>query len=248
MPVTWIVVAHDHHDMNEGHVTLLSEELIGLFAFDDSTDRDHEYAEWGYNHWGKSGTGNARHGLRPWLNSSGLHAGEGFYRAFSEEFKRAVLATTLPNKEWERSNSYNTHDYVFIPSSTELGDEEHGWTYRIGDTELGDEEHGWTYRIGDVYAYFFGVGDRERVALMVGDGWHEIVEKIWGKEKLNEWGVHGNNWYHWTRSPGSLYGAYVRYVRDTGEFTNGFGANIEGTAVRPALNLKSGILVSEITH
>ena len=35
MPVTWIVVAKDHYGPNSG-VTLLSEELIGKFMFDNS--------------------------------------------------------------------------------------------------------------------------------------------------------------------------------------------------------------------
>ncbi len=230
-PVTWVVVARDHYDGLEPHVTLLSEDLIALYRFDNSTGWGYENDEYGYNHWGDSGTANATHGLRPWLNSTGIHAGEGFYRAFSESFTRAVLTTTVPNKEWENGSTYSTSDNVFIPSSTELG----------------DEEHDWTYRIGDVYAYFTGAGDRERVALMFGDGWYEIIEKIWGKDQLDGWGIYGNNWNYWTRSPGSNCGYSVRRVRSAGEFYF-FDANYVDIAVRPALNLKSGILVSEIDH
>jgi serine/threonine protein kinase len=236
-PVTWIVVDKDHYDGLEPHVTLLSEDLIGLHTFDNSTGRDHEYDEYGYNHWGESGTANATRGLRPWLNSSGIHSGEGFYRAFSERFKGAVLTTTVPNKEWKNGNPYITSDNVFIPSSTELG----------------DEEHEWTYRIGDVYAYFFGAGDRERVALMVGDGWYANVEKVWGKEFMDQWGIYGNNWFYWTRSPDSYNGDFVRLVNGAGEFYTGtanygLNANYGNPAVRPALNLKSEILVSEIRN
>jgi hypothetical protein len=83
-PVTWIAVAKDHYDGLQPHVTLLAEELIGKHAFDDSTNRGSRY---GLNHWGDSGINNASRGLRPWLNSSGIHSGEGFYRAFSESFK-----------------------------------------------------------------------------------------------------------------------------------------------------------------
>jgi hypothetical protein len=209
-PVTWIVVAKDHYDLGEEHVTLLSEELIGRFVFDDSNDRGHENESWGHNHWGESGTANATHGLRPWLNSSGIHSGEGFYRAFSEEFKRAVPATTLPNKEWENGNSYSTQDYVFIPSTTELG----------------DSAHKGTYQIGTVYPYFAGANDAKRVARLDGETW----------------------WY-WTRSPASDNGSSVRDFSNTGSFEFNYSrASKVYDAVRPALNLKPGILVSEIKN
>ncbi len=201
-PVTWIIVAKDHYDGLEPHVTLLSEELIGLYAFDNSTNRGSQY---GSHHWGKNGTGNATHGLRPWLNSTGIHAGEGFYLAFSEAFKGSVLTTTVPNKEWPKGTTYSTEDHVFIPSTTELG----------------AVENNYTYRIGDVYAYFTGAGDAKRVA------------RIGGEAK----------WYR-TRSPDSSDGYHVRNVNYDGEFIYYF-ANNDNFGVRPALNLKSGILVSE---
>ena len=139
----------------------------------------------------------------------------------------------MPNREWQNGSAYNTSDNVFIPSSTELG----------------DVDHHDTYRIGDVYAYFSGAGARERVGLMVGDGWYEIVEKRWGEATLDEWGVYGNNWDYWLRSPDSDYGYGVRIVDSTGEFIYYYGrASYDIFAVRPALNLKSGILVSKINN
>ncbi len=86
----------------------------------------------GVNCWNLSGDNKASRGLRSWLNSSGLHAGKGFYRAFSESFKRAVLTTTVPNREWEGGSAYSTNDHVFIPSTTELGDRAYNWTYPVG--------------------------------------------------------------------------------------------------------------------
>lgn len=205
-PVTWIVVAKDHYDGLEPHVTLLSEDLIGLHTFDNSTGRDHKFDENGYNHWGESGTASASLGLRPWLNSSGIHAAEGFYQAFSDSFEGAVLTTTVPNKEWKNGSAYNALDYVFIPSATELG----------------DSEHKYTYPIGSVYPFFQGSGDAKRVAMSSGDTW----------------------WY-WTRSPETSTGFGVRIANLTGEFTY-FPAGNGRSAVRPALNLKSEVLVSEI--
>jgi len=149
-PVTWIVVAKDHYEGLGPHVTLLSEELIGSFPFDDSTDRA---SSWGSNHWGDSGTTNADHGLRPWLNSTGIHSGEGFYQVFSENFKQAVMTTTVPNREWQNGSAYSTQDNVFIPSTTELG----------------DTEHNRTYQIGAVYPYFQESNDELRTAMLAGE-------------------------------------------------------------------------------
>ncbi len=230
-PVTWIIVAHDHYEGLDPHVTLLTEELIGLFTFDDSTDHEHELADDGYNHWGESGTANASHGLRPWLNSTGVHSGEGFYKAFSESFKRAVLETNLLNKEWKNGIAYSTRDYVFVPSTTELN----------------DQGHDRTYPIGSVFSYFAGVGDEERIALMVGDGWYDLVESSWGIEFIEVWGLYGNNWMYWTRSPDSYGGSFLRGVDFTGSFSYG-GATHNTAGVRPALNLKSETLVSEIRN
>ncbi len=119
-PVTWIVVDKDYYNIDELHVTLLSEELIGFFAFDDSTDRGHFEDEYGHNHWGKSGTTNATHGIRPWLNSNGIHSGEGLYHALSADFKQVLLSTPVSNKSWSTGDEYITSDNVFITSSSEL--------------------------------------------------------------------------------------------------------------------------------
>ena len=203
-PVTWIVVAKDHYGSGSG-VTLLAEELIGVHAFDNSTDRG---SIWGSNHWGESGTTNATRGLRPWLNSRGIHSGEGFYRAFSDDFQAAVVQVSIPNKEWQAGGAYTKQDRVFIPSTTELG----------------DTDHNYTYPIGTAYAYFQGANDADRIAQLGGT----------------------NGWY-WTRSPGSYFSNSVRDVTSSGAFLN-YGAYYGLRGVRPALNLKSEVLVSADTN
>jgi len=219
-PVTWIVVAKDHYDGLESHVTLLAEELIigkssfdMLSVFDNSTDRGSLY---GSNHWGDSGTTNATRGLRPWLNSTDIQAGEGFYQAFSESFKNSVLNTPVPNREWKNGSAYSTRDKVFIPSTTELG----------------DTTNFLTYQIGTVYSYFQGAGNARRVA----------------KTGALNGGTNGWGWWYWTRSPDSKHSDIVKVVSLMGDF-GGYGydsANYGWCGVRPALNLKSEILASEI--
>ena len=209
-PVTWIVVSMDHYGSGSG-VTLLAEEIIGYYSFDTRMKKKlfGMTAKTGVNHWGLSGKSDGTLGLRPWLNSTGLHSSEGFYRAFSESFKRAVLATNVPNREWEAGNDYSTSDHVFIPSTTELG----------------DIDHNRTYPIGAAYAYFQRASDAKRVAKL-------------GKD---------NQSYN-TRSPFSFNGNMVLVIsRADGGFTIGV-AHVDITGVRPALNLKSEILVSEIKN
>ena len=206
--VTWLVVAKDHYDGLEPHVTLLSEELIGRFPFDNSTDRRFQV---GCNHWGESGTTNASHGLRPWLNSTGIHSSEGFYQAFSYDFKRSVITTNLPNKD-NLDNTYSTSDRVFIPSTTELGATRHGFTRIIGES----------------FAYFVNAQDSDRIALLM------------GQKEL-----------YWTRSPTpSATGVGLRCINAGGggyDYRGAYEVAKENkTPVRPALNLQSDTLVSEI--
>ncbi len=143
-PVVWIIVAKEHYGEGSG-VTLLSEELIGKFPFDNSTNI-HVY---GVNSWENSGKDStASHGLRPWLNSTGIHRGNGFYNNFSDSFRSALVTVNVPNRDWERGVSGYTEDRVFIPSGTEMG----------------DIKHVATYRIGSIFPYFADKGDRSRVA------------------------------------------------------------------------------------
>ncbi len=132
--VTWIVVAKDHYGSG---VTLLSEKLIAYFSYDESTIDSGLLA--GRNHWGNSGS-TSPVGLRPWLNSTTPHEGTGFYSVFSDNFKNALLMTTLDNYDFDLMTSYTSDDLVFIPSNTELGDTVHESTYEIGRT--------WEYFIG----------------------------------------------------------------------------------------------------
>jgi len=147
-PVTWMVVAHDHYELDQPHVTLLSEELIGLYNYTRRT----LLSNMGYSHWGDDDElSSVDSDLRSWLNSTGPYTGEGFYFAFSESFKQIVLDTPVPNRAWEEGDSYISADRVFIPSTTELGDITHEFTYRVGRT----------------YSYFVSDGAYKRVARIV---------------------------------------------------------------------------------
>ena len=235
--VTWIVVAKDHYP--EGGVTLLSEELIGNFSFDNSVFID----DWGSNHWGASGMQNSSkqerpdintsktesnnsgmgrfrpfthtvdsvtRGLRPWLNSTGIHAEEGFFNALPENFKKGIIVTTVPNKEWSKGDTYKTLDRVFIPSSTELG----------------DIKHNNTYEIGEVYPYFKNAKKKDLKAC--------LPQYKGGRE-------------YWTRSPELTKPCFVIYVAQNGAFGPSTGGAYydEFFGMRPVINLSSDTLVTE---
>ncbi len=107
-PVTWIVAGKDHYHGVVRHVTLLSEDLIGRYSFDEDSIS---------NCWEKSP-------LRSFLNKA-------FYQQISKNFAQKIIRTKLPNAT-DQGEQYTTDDYIFILSRTELGggDED---TYHIGE-------------------------------------------------------------------------------------------------------------------
>jgi hypothetical protein len=216
-PVVWIVVARDHYNNMEPHVTLLTQELIGKIAFDNSktprvrigTYQSDQQVHLGSNNWGTSGTISATYGLRPWLNSTGIHANEGFYRAFSDSFKKSIAVTTaLPNLLWEDCSLYTTRDMVFISSSIELG-----------NTAYAD-----TFQAERSYPFFLGSEAADRVA------------KI-GNE----------NCAYWTRSPNLTDSYNLYCVISSGGFMKTNYAYYNHYAVRAAVNLKFNTMVYELT-
>ncbi len=215
-PVVWIVVAKDHYGEGSG-VTLLSEGIIGHPIFDDST----VVSTFGNNHWGKSGTADASNGLRPWLNSKGIHKGEGFYEAFSQDFKNAVLERGIPCIEFEydlnfaSSNScrtYISYDKVFIPSALELGGNPVA-------TNCLD---------GNVFPFFDGAPTTARIA-----------------------SKGGSSFWYWTRTPSKdrcdiLFGVDPEgNIKSTSEIIHTLGlTNMGHVATRVVVNIKSDTMVS----
>lgn len=149
-PVVWVVVAKNHYMADS--VTLIAENLIG-FYFYDTTLMEGMLA--GHNHWGNGGLNGAT-GLRPWLNSTDQHTSDGFYNAFSSDFKGIVLATSIENIN-EEGLPYTSTDNVFIPSHTELGLTDHTNTYEIGSS----------------YEYFVGADYMKLRSKIFGDSWEE---------------------------------------------------------------------------
>ncbi len=142
-PVTWVVVAKNHYSGGEtgsvegevSHVTLITEKIIGRYIFDNSTNRGDSF---GISHWGDSGSTDATHGIRKFLNGSSYTGADSnsyshtLYDTVCLSFKKGILTTILPNNVGNTRVFYETKDKIFLPSTTELGDNKHGRINKIG--------------------------------------------------------------------------------------------------------------------
>ncbi len=205
-PVVWLVAAKNHYPDLDPHITLLSSELIGLFTFDNGFADRSEFR--GSCHWRDSGTADAKHGLRPWLNSNGIHEGEGFYQAFPAHFKENLLTTFLPNTDSD-DNLYFTEDKVFVPSLIELGKP----TANIEK--------------GMPFAYFSEAENEKRIAHLG-----------------------GQDYFYWSRTPRKNMphlGDSVYFVYPSGSYLGEIkGASQNYIGVRPVVNMRSEVLLSEV--
>lgn len=228
--VVWVVVAKNHYKGIENHVTLITEELIGLCAFDNSTKRGHTGQENGHNHWGKSGTDNAKYGLRAWLNSTGSHSKDGFLNAFSDNFKSAILTTTIENP------GYSTQDKVFIPSTAELGGNIFYYSYELGEPYRYFLEPDEKYIDMDILKMF-----RRGLA----NDYTGTLKAIIRIAKLKDKRLEDKRHWYWTRTPGSVLEYFVRIVDRKGDLSPGSDiANIGDNGARPVVNVKFDLKVT----
>ncbi len=218
-PVVWVVVAKNHYGENSG-VTLLAEDLLGRYLFDNSSDRDSVYS-FGSNHWGDSGSTDAQRGIRKFLNGSSYKGadenvyGITFFDSFSEGFQRSLLAVSLPcienNAEGTpyEGNEYFATDYVFLPSEKELNG-----TGTYAHTEE------------KVWSFFKKKGDAARMATEAS-----------GKDSR-----------YWTRTPNTNYSFSLRYVMEDGSFDDSSAASLANMWFRPALNVRADLSVNLSTE
>lgn len=238
-PVTWIVTGKDHFHNMEPHVTLLSEDIIGLYIFGFDTDNG------GYlnnNQWGL-----AEYGLRHFLNSSFNEEDdiidEGFYATFSPSFRKAVLETILPNKAWDTGEDYTSKDYVFVLSRTELGGGSSG-----------------THEIGSVLPYYDldnpsgPENNEELISRRMAElpGCSVITGGYMENTETHEYEYVGDHYFYWTRSPCSEDSEHVQCVLYDGNFegaiATGFCTVIISLGMRPALNISSDISVFAVAN
>lgn len=238
-PIIWQVADKNHSGYPANSVTLIAANILKIAAFDakESGNSDSSRRSYGNNRYALSN-------IRQWLNKSGSpwyvaqHSADaapssgnvsynpydgqsGFLTDFSAQMKAALLDTTLTvaKATVDGGGSESVVDKVFLLSKQEVG--------------LGSEN---------------SIAEGSRLALFSSDNSSRLCKptanavsnSTYNNSSLSA----SQNWWWWLRSPGSSYSYNVRNVY-TGGSSDGTYACYGNYGVRPALNLSSGILVSD---
>lgn len=238
-PIIWQVADKNHSGYPANSVTLIAANILKIAAFDakESGNSDSNRRSYGNNRYALSN-------IRQWLNKSGSpwyvaqHSADaapssgnvsynpydgqsGFLTDFSAQMKAALLDTTLTvaKATVDGGGSESVVDKVFLLSKQEVG--------------LGSEN---------------SIAEGSRLALFSSDNSSRLCKptanavsnSTYNNSSLSA----SQNWWWWLRSPYSSYSNNVRDV-DTDGSSSGDYAYGGDNGVRPALNLSSGILVSD---
>lgn len=239
--IIFTIAAKKHSGYPTNSVTLITERIISLKCFDakEANNPDSNRKSYGNNRYLHSN-------IRQWLNSDKVswytsqHSYDapptdanvwsnyneydqekGLLAYLTDNFKNAILPTTLKvvkNTVTDGGGYETVTDKVFLPSKFEVG---------LG-TENGIEE-------GDIFPLF--INDESRKA-------YPTAEAVANSEYTNSGLSSTKPWYYWLRSPYSGNSYVSRYVYSSGGLSNNV-AYYGNYGVRPALNLKSEIFVSD---
>lgn len=238
-PIIWQVADKNHSGYPSNSVTLVAANILKIAAFDgkESSNSDSNRRNYGNNRYALSN-------LRQWLNKSGTswyvaqHSADaapssanvtynpydsqsGFLTGFSAQMKAALLDTTLTvaKATVDGGGSESVVDKVFLLSKQEVG--------------LGSEN---SIAEGSLLA-LFSSDNSSRLCKPTANA---VSNSTYTSSSLSA----SQNWYWWLRSPYSSISSDVRYV-GAGGSSYGNSAYYGYYGVRPALNLSSGILVSD---
>ncbi|WP_217958060.1 DUF6273 domain-containing protein [Acutalibacter muris] len=239
-PIVWKIADKNHTGYPANSVTLITERIISLKAFDaiESGNSDSNRRSYGNNRWIHSN-------VRQWLNSqaaagkwySAQHSADapptnanvwsnyneydaeaGFLAGFSASFVAALLATThtVGKASVDGGGTETCVDKIFFASSTEVG--------LTGDVVCGSK-----------LALF--TDDASRKA-------NPTAECVSKSEYTNS-GFNANSpWYYWLCDAYASGSFVVRLVYSSGAM-NRNNAYYGHRGVRPLCNLSSSILVSD---
>lgn len=239
-PIVFLVTGKNHPGYPANAVTLLTERIISVKAFDakEPSNSDTNRRNYGNNRYLHSN-------IRQWLNKdtqpwySAQHGADaqpdtagvsynpynterGFLANFSAHFKNRLLTTTLTvarNVVTDGEGSETVQDKVFLLSNTEVG--------------LANENN---IAEGSRLA-LFTTADSSRLA-------NPTPEAVANSNYTNSSFNASQPWYWWLRTPYAGYSVKVRHVSTSGVISS-HSANYGNYGVRPALNLPSDIRVSD---
>jgi hypothetical protein len=237
-PIQWAVKSKNHAGYPTGAITLATEKIIKIMASDAREASNSDSSRKSY--------GNNRHiyaNVRQWLNKAGLnwyvaqHSADapptkadcagyngydnipGFLSGFTDQETAAILTTTLTvNKASVDGGGQETFsDKIFLLSEKEVG--------LTTDTAEGSTLDGFS-------------DNTSRMAYPTADA---VANSDYTNSSLNV----NAAWYYWLRTPYPSYSPNVRSVRTSGALGDG-GAYDGGGGLRPACNLASSLLVSDL--
>ena len=239
-PIVWKIADKGHSGFPSGAVTLITEKIISLKAFDaiESGNSDGNRRSYGNNRWIYSN-------IRQWLNSAAAagawyaaqhsadaaptnanvwsnyneYDGEaGFLAGFSANFRAALLSTsrTVGKASVDGGGTETCTDKVFLATCTEVG--------LTGDVTAGSK-----------LALFSD--DASRLA-------YPTAECVSKSEYTSTSLATSKAWYWWLADAYASRSYYVRYVDSSGALRNRYACR-GNFGVRPLCNLSSSILVSD---
>lgn len=244
-PITWVIADKNHAGYPSGAITLLTDEMIDLRAFDAK--------EAGNANGDRINYGNNRYiyaNLLQWLNSSaasdwyksqqqydaaptnentgnygtGYEDHPGFLSYFTDEECSYILSTkylVARNTVTDGGGGENTESKVFLLSRTEVG---------LGDEITNMPE-------GNKLALF--TDDASRVAKLTKQAYDNTLS-------TSKPSTQDSPWHWWLRTPGASSSYSVRRVNSSGalSYTNAYSGS---GGLRPALNLTPDISISDTT-
>lgn len=241
-PVIWKIADVNHEGYPSNSVTLISDKILAMRAFDtmEPNNSDSDRATAGNNRYSVSN-------IRQWLNSdaeagqwySAQHSADtppsssyawnygtnaydtkaGFLNSFSQNFKNALLDTTLTvvlNTVTDGGGSENVIDKIFLASNTETG--------------VSNENN---IAEGSLLAVFSDNTSRKAYCTT-----EAINDSNYSGDPAND----TTAWSWWLRTPSVGYSKYTRYITNAGAVAyDDSHASIRG--VRPLCNIPSSIKV-----
>lgn len=241
-PIIFRIADKNHEDYPENSVTLITDKIITLKAFDaqEPSNTDSNRKSYGNNRYIFSN-------LRQWLNSdkaanewytashsadapptkaaclnyNGYDTQPGFLNGFSTNMKAALISTVLTvakNTVTDGGGFETCTDKVFLASTTEIG--------------LANENN---IMEGLLLAVFNN--NTSRIANPTTDA---VTNSDFQHATLNT----GVGWVYWLRTPSSTFSQNARLVNTDGTLINVHARN-GSQGVRPLCNLSSEIMVSD---
>lgn len=247
-PIIWKIADKNHNGYPTGAITLITERCIAMRCFDakessnSTSDRQSygngRYAVSNIRQWLNSDAEagkwySAQHSADATPNSSNVwqssnvainpyDTNAGFLNGFSDNFKKALLETSLvvAKHTVDGGGSETVTDKIFLASNTEVG--------------LANENN---IAEGTLLPIFSD--DASRIAYVTAEG---LEDSNYASDPAND----TTAWYWWLRTPYMDKSGRARGVNSSGalNYYNAYNGNY---GVRPLCNLPSSILVSDTT-